>query len=99
MEVHSEMVVRDQEAEEIKKYERRKKEEKEKKRSISVSEEGSIKSKLGIYVFELDDEYEESDIPTTLIKRKADCPMLECQATLMTNEIVINELTQILSYL
>ena len=47
MQVRSEMVVRDQEAEEIKKYERRKKEEKEKKRSISASEEASIKSKLG----------------------------------------------------
>ena len=33
------MVVHDQEAEEIKKYERRKKEEKEMKRSISASEE------------------------------------------------------------
>ena len=28
-------------------------------------------------MFELDDEYEESDIPTTLIRSKADCPMLE----------------------
>ena len=45
--VRSEMVVRDQEAEEIKNHERKKKEEKEKKRAISVSEEGSIKSKLG----------------------------------------------------
>ena len=29
------------------------------------------------YVFELDDEYAESDIPTTLIRSKADCPTVE----------------------
>ena len=29
------------------------------------------------YVFELDDEYAESDIPTTLIRSKADCPTIE----------------------
>ena len=29
------------------------------------------------YVFELDDEYAESDIPTTLIRSKADCPTME----------------------
>eukprot|EP00731_Ephydatia_muelleri_P030658 Em0022g172a len=51
------------------------------------------------YVFELDDEYTESDIPTTLIRSKADCPNMESQTTLTTNDIVINKLTQILSYL
>ncbi|CAI8038519.1 Protein Red [Geodia barretti] len=50
------------------------------------------------YVFELDDEYAESDIPTTLIRSKADCPTVEV-TTLTTNDIVINKLTQILSYL
>ena len=91
-------------------------------------------------MFELDDEYTESDIPTTLIRSKADCPTVEvlymalsqlcfqymcvlmfnlcvcvcvcvcvrvcvCAcvrvqvATLTTNDIVINKLTQILSYL
>ncbi len=29
------------------------------------------------YVFELEDEYAESDIPTTLIRSKADCPGME----------------------
>ena len=29
------------------------------------------------YVFELDDEYAESDIPTTLIRSIADCPTME----------------------
>ena len=28
-------------------------------------------------MFELDDEYTESDIPTTLIRSKADCPNME----------------------
>ena len=28
-------------------------------------------------MFELDDEYAESDIPTTLIRSKADCPNME----------------------
>ncbi|XP_028418959.1 protein Red-like, partial [Dendronephthya gigantea] len=51
------------------------------------------------YVFELEDEYAESDIPTTLIRSKADCPGMEAQTTLTTNDIVINKLTQILSYL
>ncbi|EDO37189.1 predicted protein [Nematostella vectensis] len=51
------------------------------------------------YVFELEDEYAESDIPTTLLRSKADCPGVETQTTLTTNDIVINKLTQILSYL
>lgn len=41
----------------------------------------------------------ESDIPTTLIRSKADVPAYESTATLTTNDIVINKLTQILSYL
>lgn len=51
------------------------------------------------YVIDLEDEYAESDIPTTLIRSKADCPTFESQTTLTTNDIVINKLTQILSYL
>ena len=31
-------------------------------------------------MFELDDEYAESDIPTTLIRSKADCPNMEVRA-------------------
>eukprot|EP00112_Aurelia_sp_Birch-Aquarium-sp1_P003584 Seg1402.8 transcript_id=Seg1402.8/GoldUCD/mRNA.D3Y31 product="Protein Red" protein_id=Seg1402.8/GoldUCD/D3Y31 len=51
------------------------------------------------YIFDLEDEYAESDIPTTTIRSKADCPVLENQSTVTTNDIVINKLTQILSYL
>lgn len=51
------------------------------------------------YVVDLEDEYVESDIPTTMIRSKADCPTLEATTTLTTNDIVINKLTQILSYL
>ncbi|XP_078684330.1 protein Red-like [Branchiostoma floridae x Branchiostoma belcheri] len=51
------------------------------------------------YVIDLEDEYTDTDVPTTLIRSKADCPSLESQTTLTTNDIVINKLTQILSYL
>lgn len=52
------------------------------------------------YVIELDDEMAESDIPTTLIRSKADVPVTEAEIqTLTTNDIVINKLAQILSYL
>ncbi|XP_043924958.1 protein Red [Protopterus annectens] len=51
------------------------------------------------YVVDLDDDYADTDIPTTLIRSKADCPTMEAQTTLTTNDIVISKLTQILSYL
>lgn len=52
------------------------------------------------YVIELEDENVESDIPTTLIRSKADVPVVEGEIqTLTTNDIVINKLAQILSYL
>lgn len=51
------------------------------------------------YLIELEDENAESDIPTTVLRSKTDCPGMESQATLSTNDIVINKLTQILSYL
>lgn len=52
------------------------------------------------YVIELEDENAESDIPTTLIRSKADVPVTEAEMqTLTTNDIVINKLSQILSYL
>jgi len=51
------------------------------------------------YVIDLEDEFADSDIPTTLVRSKADCPSVESQTTLTTNDIVINKLTQILSYL
>lgn len=53
------------------------------------------------YVIDLaDEENNESDIPTTLIRSKADVPIsTEDTQTLTTNDIVINKLAQILSYL
>lgn len=51
------------------------------------------------YVIELMDETLDTDIPTTLIRSKADVPSLEEKPTLTTNDIVINKLAQILSYL
>lgn len=51
------------------------------------------------YVMDLDDDAE-SDIPTTLIRSKADVPQTEEERqTLTTNDIVINKLAQILLYL
>lgn len=41
----------------------------------------------------------DEDIPTTVIRSKSDCPHMDSAATLSTNDIVINKLTQILSYL
>ncbi|KAG8230233.1 hypothetical protein J437_LFUL010861 [Ladona fulva] len=57
---------------------------------IEVDEEGVGAVSGGAY---------ESDIPTTLIRSRADVPSLESAATLTTNDIVINKLAQILSYL
>ncbi|XP_057333151.1 protein Red [Microplitis mediator] len=51
------------------------------------------------YVIELEDENAEVDIPTTLIRSKADVPTVDATPTLTTNDIVINKLAQILSYL
>ncbi|XP_022189604.1 protein Red [Nilaparvata lugens] len=51
------------------------------------------------YVVDLQEEMIDSDIPTTLIRSKADVPSFETTPTLTTNDIVINKLAQILSYL
>jgi len=51
------------------------------------------------YLVELDDEYNETDVPTTLIRSKADTKAAVEKRTLTNNDIVINKLTQILSYL
>lgn len=51
------------------------------------------------YVIELDDENADVDIPTTLIRSKADVPTIDNTPTLTTNDLVINKLAQILSYL
>ncbi|GAB0100096.1 protein Red [Sergentomyia squamirostris] len=52
------------------------------------------------YVIDLEDENAENDIPTILIRSKADVPMSSAELqTLTTNDIVINKLSQILGYL
>ncbi|XP_059079943.1 protein Red-like [Tigriopus californicus] len=52
------------------------------------------------YVMDLEEDFGESDIPTTTIRSKADVEgTVANQTTLSTNDIVINKLTQILSYL
>merc|ERR1712130_1083797 len=50
------------------------------------------------YVVDLEEDGE-TDIPTTSIRSKQDVVNNEQKATLSTNDIVINKLTQILSYL
>jgi len=50
------------------------------------------------YIIDLDEDAE-TDIPTTLMRSVADVPSFELTTTLSTNDIVINKLTQILSYL
>ncbi|KAL7298148.1 hypothetical protein TKK_0009148 [Trichogramma kaykai] len=50
------------------------------------------------YVIDLEDDTG-VDIPTTLIRSKCDIPTVDNTPTLTTNDIVINKLTQILSYL
>jgi len=49
------------------------------------------------YVFDLEDDQAESDIPTILMRSKADCPNVELQIAPSTNDIVINKLTQIMA--
>ncbi|VEL39525.1 unnamed protein product [Protopolystoma xenopodis] len=53
------------------------------------------------YRVELEDEFADSEVPTTVIRSKSDCPFLQSHAAggITTTEIVINKLTQILSYL
>lgn len=51
------------------------------------------------YRFELEEDFAEFDVPTTVIRSKAELPQLDGRASLTTNEIVIQKLTQIFSYL
>lgn len=51
------------------------------------------------YLVELDDENAETDIPTTIIRSKAETMASVELHTLNTNDIVVNKLTQIFSYL
>lgn len=50
------------------------------------------------YIVDLTNE-EDVDVPITSIRSKADCPNNELSSSMTTNDIVINKLTQILSYL
>lgn len=50
------------------------------------------------YIVDLTNE-EDADVPITSIRSKADCPNSELNSSVTTNDIVINKLTQILSYL
>ncbi|KAH9394441.1 hypothetical protein TYRP_004493 [Tyrophagus putrescentiae] len=47
------------------------------------------------YQYDLVDEFPESDIPTTIIRSKAECPNLDAYNSISTNEIVVNKLVQI----
>lgn len=51
------------------------------------------------YTVDLNDEILDTDIPTTVIRSKSDVPNVDNTPTLTTNDIVINKLAQILSYL
>lgn len=51
------------------------------------------------YLVELEDENAETDIPTTIIRSKAETNASAELNTLNTNDIVVNKLTQIFSYL
>lgn len=51
------------------------------------------------YHFDFEDENIESDIPTTIIRSKAELQGSNDLNTLSTNDIVVNKLTQIFSYL
>ncbi|CAO1356583.1 unnamed protein product [Diamesa serratosioi] len=51
------------------------------------------------YLVELEDENAETDIPTTIVRSKAETQSLAETQTLSTNDIVITKLAQIFSYL
>ena len=53
------------------------------------------------YVVDLEEEALDSDVPTTVIRSKIDCPSLNSVNDPATNthNLVINKLTQILAYL
>lgn len=51
------------------------------------------------YIIDLSEDITDTDIPTTLIRSKSDVPSMDDRPTLTTNDIVINKLAQILSYL
>ena len=51
------------------------------------------------YVFDIEDEYAESDIPTTLIRSKADCPGIEVSYLLLVFFLLILSSVVLLKHL
>ena len=52
------------------------------------------------YVVDLEEEFVDSDVPTTVVRSKMDCPMnVGTDPSSNTNDLVVNKLTQILAYL
>uniref|UniRef100_A0A182TC88 RED-like N-terminal domain-containing protein n=1 Tax=Anopheles maculatus TaxID=74869 RepID=A0A182TC88_9DIPT len=72
----------------------------EKQRSRTIERNEMFAPGRMAYHIELEDENVDSDIPTTVIRSKAEVPLdVGDTQTLTTNDIVINKLAQILSYL
>ncbi|XP_049292706.1 protein Red [Anopheles funestus] len=72
----------------------------EKQRSRMIERNEMFAPGRMAYHIELEDENVDSDIPTTVIRSKAEVPLdVGDTQTLTTNDIVINKLAQILSYL
>ncbi|GFU03230.1 hypothetical protein NPIL_131441 [Nephila pilipes] len=51
------------------------------------------------YIIDLEVEYADGDIPTHLLRSKADYPCFKSQTALTTNAIMKKKLTRVLSYL
>ncbi|XP_052872667.1 protein Red [Anopheles cruzii] len=72
----------------------------EKQRSRTIERNEMFAPGRLAYHIELEDENVDTDIPTTVIRSKAEVPLdVGDTQTLTTNDIVINKLAQILSYL
>ncbi|EAA13204.5 AGAP004738-PA [Anopheles gambiae str. PEST] len=72
----------------------------EKQRSRKIERNEMFAPGRMAYHIELEDENVDSDIPTTVIRSKAEVPLeVGDTQTLTTNDIVINKLAQILSYM
>uniref|UniRef100_A0A182JCS5 RED-like N-terminal domain-containing protein n=1 Tax=Anopheles atroparvus TaxID=41427 RepID=A0A182JCS5_ANOAO len=72
----------------------------EKQRSRTIERNEMFAPGRMAYHIELEDDNVDSDIPTTVIRSKAEVPLdVGDTQTLTTNDIVINKLAQILSYL
>ena len=70
---------------------------------LNENKQGSTKNELFLphrmaYIVDLEDKCAD-EIPTTVIRSKDDCPNCDSSSLLSTNDIVINKLIEILSYL